>query len=457
MALTKASYSMINGAPANVLDFGAVGDGIANDSAAFAAALATGRPVYAPAGTYKASVSLSSNQCIYGDGPRKTILIPPAGALYVALIDASSSAKQNVQLIDLCFKNPNNVANCVGIWFAGVDVNSINDHHILTNLEIGPSGWEGTSYPFANGIYATGRLISLLATNVYLSKNNVNWRSTTDPSTPAFNANVFNQCIFADAELQGFLHTGQSTNVKFIGGYTQNNNTTNTVSCAGMDISDIFNWDIDTHGFEANGFGVPVNGSVPTSNSISLLVQGTICINLVVHGCYFTSSGTNIALGATLTTVTGGKIENNYLNCLTNGFNFVTLSQSNSETACRPIIFSSTNQCNGKISFFTSGIGINAACEQNQGMGYLTATVSDIDLLQTCNFICNPAAPFTISAIANRLPGCELMLINTYGSSTVTVAGSLMQGGVASNVLTGTIAKFKVQGGPNPGLFVRIQ
>lgn len=39
MSLTKVSYSMVDGAPANVLDFGAVGDGVTDDTAAFQAAL----------------------------------------------------------------------------------------------------------------------------------------------------------------------------------------------------------------------------------------------------------------------------------------------------------------------------------------------------------------------------------------------------------------------------------
>jgi hypothetical protein len=40
MALTKATYSMIQGAPANVVDFGAIGNGVADDTAAFVAAFA---------------------------------------------------------------------------------------------------------------------------------------------------------------------------------------------------------------------------------------------------------------------------------------------------------------------------------------------------------------------------------------------------------------------------------
>ena len=65
MSLTKATYSMINGAPANVLDFGAVGNGVANDSAAIQAALnamgalTTGGEVYVPAGTYACASTLT--------------------------------------------------------------------------------------------------------------------------------------------------------------------------------------------------------------------------------------------------------------------------------------------------------------------------------------------------------------------------------------------------------------
>jgi len=56
MSLTKVTYAMIEGEVVNVLDFGAVGDGVANDTAAIAAALAsvlsTGGTVYFPQGIY---------------------------------------------------------------------------------------------------------------------------------------------------------------------------------------------------------------------------------------------------------------------------------------------------------------------------------------------------------------------------------------------------------------------
>lgn len=57
----------------SVLDFGAIGDGIANDSAAFIAArtAAAGKRIYVPAGTYKINQSITSGEdlIIEGDGP----------------------------------------------------------------------------------------------------------------------------------------------------------------------------------------------------------------------------------------------------------------------------------------------------------------------------------------------------------------------------------------------------
>ncbi|CAB4157061.1 Pectate lyase superfamily protein [uncultured Caudovirales phage] len=61
MALTKATYSMIDGAPVNVKDFGAVGNGIADDTAAILLAFQNGGHVVFPKGTYKVTTVLCQN------------------------------------------------------------------------------------------------------------------------------------------------------------------------------------------------------------------------------------------------------------------------------------------------------------------------------------------------------------------------------------------------------------
>ena len=62
MALTKVTYSMIEGAPFSVLDYGAVGNGVADDTAAIQAAIdaisLTGGELLFPPGAYKITSSL---------------------------------------------------------------------------------------------------------------------------------------------------------------------------------------------------------------------------------------------------------------------------------------------------------------------------------------------------------------------------------------------------------------
>lgn len=82
MSLTKATFSMINGSPINILDYGAVGDGVTDNSDAIQAAIddaeATGRSVYIPSGTYGIGTTIYACQTkairIYGDGIRVSVL-----------------------------------------------------------------------------------------------------------------------------------------------------------------------------------------------------------------------------------------------------------------------------------------------------------------------------------------------------------------------------------------------
>lgn len=52
MALTKVTYSMIDSAPANVVDYGADSTGVTDSTLAFTQALAASSKIYIPAGTY---------------------------------------------------------------------------------------------------------------------------------------------------------------------------------------------------------------------------------------------------------------------------------------------------------------------------------------------------------------------------------------------------------------------
>lgn len=70
MSLTKASYAMITGAPVNVKDFGAVGDGVTDDTLALtaaAAALQNNQELFFPSGTYLISYQGTPYSSVYGN------------------------------------------------------------------------------------------------------------------------------------------------------------------------------------------------------------------------------------------------------------------------------------------------------------------------------------------------------------------------------------------------------
>lgn len=86
MSLTKVTYSMIAGDIANVLDFGAVPDGVTDCRDAFVQALLTNKAVYVPQGTYKIASTIDFGQIktatsteirnvvLFGEGAYKSII-----------------------------------------------------------------------------------------------------------------------------------------------------------------------------------------------------------------------------------------------------------------------------------------------------------------------------------------------------------------------------------------------
>lgn len=77
MALTKTTYSMIQGAAHNVLDYGADPTGVASSTLAFNSAVSSGGTVYVPSGTYKldGKVTLSVNNTTLHLAANVTLLL----------------------------------------------------------------------------------------------------------------------------------------------------------------------------------------------------------------------------------------------------------------------------------------------------------------------------------------------------------------------------------------------
>lgn len=161
MPLTKASYSMITGAVYNVLDYGAVGNGVTDDTAAIQAAInaASGGTVYIPKGTYLVGsldgFSFAGTQII-GESKFTTKLKAKSGTVTSVIRNSSSGSGTSAYcavrslMIDLGGQNIN------GVDFRSVNNSVAQDLHIVGGTSIGTASGNGVLFgaPLNAGAYS---------------------------------------------------------------------------------------------------------------------------------------------------------------------------------------------------------------------------------------------------------------------------------------------------------------
>ena len=130
----------------SVKDFGAVGDGVADDAAAITAAIATGKAVYLPTGTYKVltTIVIPTEAMLFGDGKVKTKIL--AGTIGMTVM-ASTGIVRNACLRDFTIE-PASLSGYGGI---GLLVDSFAQCHI-ENIQINGfrNGSTGVGIKFLN-------------------------------------------------------------------------------------------------------------------------------------------------------------------------------------------------------------------------------------------------------------------------------------------------------------------
>ena len=145
MSLTKATYSMIDGAPVNVLDFGAVGDGVTNDTAAIQAAIdavaaSGGGMVFLPktsAFYLVTSIVLKGNVCLSSQMPSFAYgkSIPDADMVKVKsvtagwVIDTPSTQIQACGINGLTISGDGSSTSVGGVRFRHVDWGFVKNCH----------------------------------------------------------------------------------------------------------------------------------------------------------------------------------------------------------------------------------------------------------------------------------------------------------------------------------------
>jgi hypothetical protein len=123
MDLTKVTNRMTSGAQLSVLDYGAVGDGVTDDTLAIRAALIVGGNILFPPGTY--IVDLSGTQGLYNN---ETEGVYPQSDMYIEGYGATLLAKPNTLTNGSFFK----FTNCDNINISGLTLDANRDNRTVT-------------------------------------------------------------------------------------------------------------------------------------------------------------------------------------------------------------------------------------------------------------------------------------------------------------------------------------
>ena len=235
MSLTKVSYSMINGAPINVLDYGATGNGTTDDTAAIQAAFNAantekGATVYFPSGDYliTSTLTLPRSARIAG-ATRRGVGNPPSiiagSGIYANFAGpAMRAAEATVTSYDLTISNLHIRGNNA-LYPSGDGLQFIKTADVtLDSLIVSDFGSSNISYSGGYGatiqnVYAA--LPNATGVNFYVDQEKVTiLNCQSDGGTYAIQGTVNSQdlligngCFFEGAAVAGILVSGSRTRI----------------------------------------------------------------------------------------------------------------------------------------------------------------------------------------------------------------------------------------------------
>lgn len=185
---------------ASVTDYGAVGNGVTDDSAAIQLAVNANDAVYFPAGTYRVNspITLKSNNMVFGDGASSVIYYTGSATSQGALYANSGSSSSYVE--NLVVQNLKVLGDVASAGFSEF-VHLIAFHGVrnclIDNCEV--VGFRGDGIIFGSGDVAGQERhnIDVTVTNCYIdgvNNDNRNGISVIDGTSVTIENNYFTRC-----------------------------------------------------------------------------------------------------------------------------------------------------------------------------------------------------------------------------------------------------------------------
>ena len=269
MSLTKVSYSMIQGSPVSIVDYGAVGDGVTDNTVAIQAAFDSSNDVFIPTGIFlHTGVTISvQGKTVFGNGNNSVLKLKNASNKSNITVSANYITIQQLSL-DGNKANQTDVTdvNASGVWSTGVSNLSI------LNCEIDNAKRNGiaSNAQNENCIYRNNRIVACGFVGIY----NIN-------SGSALLRSVISGNVIQSPGQDGIGTAG-------IKHCTISNNTINQPAVAGIALearcdcttvtgNTVFGVGVgDTaSGIQVNdSFGVSVSGNTVFGNSIGISISG---------------------------------------------------------------------------------------------------------------------------------------------------------------------------------------
>lgn len=443
MSLTKVSYSMIQGAVYNVLDYGADPTGIASSTAAIQAAInaaaatqgaaSGGGVVYLPTGVYLSGALTISNPFVsmLGDGPTSS-QIKSSGAvnplLKISYATAAAPSNYSMFVRDLKFVGGGSANNILMIqniaWFHIQNCWFENDASTVTTVSLA-SALVGT---FENCIIRGGTSYGV---HIY--------QETGYAGEP--NLLTFNVCNIYNSEVFG-LYANGTTQLALNNCGFEICGTVNDTSHGGVHIDNSSPLGIGPgavfHGcwFESNkGVNIKVSDHAYDSG------------RTYIHECNAVASGGTITYGIYVVTPSVSRQSSAYV--YDSSFQNATTADIFYDTGSigdvKNTVFSTIllNSTDANAFPYISGTSTSSAQLQSFGAYNLTNNSTTPSVLRAGLYVANNSSATSITNFTDGVQGQVLMINATNGNTTLINSASLrLAGAVNKTMASGDVIQF---------------